>query len=132
MRKEEEREKEEREKKEREKNLVKKHGINIAHASPIAHNRVHFNRLRSSSFLFVVCWFVCGVEMGNQKSKGGAEDAGAALEDVKKLSKIMHVSEKQLAKMQKSFKSQCKVRLWFLLIARFLSVIWLSVWYELR
>ena len=50
---------------------------------------------------------VCESEMGNQKSKG--EEGAAGLEDVKKLSKIMHVSEKQLVKMQKSFKAQCKV-----------------------
>jgi hypothetical protein len=87
----------------------KKNGINLVHASPPP-------GIGSISTVCVcvlfVCWFICCREMGNQKSKGGGgEDAGAALEDVKKLSKIMHVSEKQLAKMQKSFKSQCKVRL---------------------
>jgi hypothetical protein len=42
--------------------------------------------------------------MGNQRSK---ETGG--LDDVKKLSRIMHVSEKQLQKLQKAFKSQSKV-----------------------
>eukprot|EP00211_Chloroparvula_japonica_P001255 CAMPEP_0119123764 /NCGR_PEP_ID=MMETSP1310-20130426/3593_1 /TAXON_ID=464262 /ORGANISM="Genus nov. species nov., Strain RCC2339" /LENGTH=538 /DNA_ID=CAMNT_0007113625 /DNA_START=48 /DNA_END=1664 /DNA_ORIENTATION=- len=44
--------------------------------------------------------------MGNQKSKG--DGGGVGGEDVKTLSKNLHVSEKQLAKMQKAYKSQVK------------------------
>lgn len=48
--------------------------------------------------------------MGNQKSKDTTD--GAGLDDVKKLSRIMHVSEKQLQKLQKAFKGQSKVCLY--------------------
>merc|ERR1719276_215409 len=45
--------------------------------------------------------------MGNEGSKGKSGDA-VSIEEVQKLSKAMHVSEKQLQRMQKSFKSQSK------------------------
>mmetsp|Transcript_37108 Transcript_37108/g.51190 ORF Transcript_37108/g.51190 Transcript_37108/m.51190 type:complete len:543 (+) Transcript_37108:95-1723(+) len=44
--------------------------------------------------------------MGNKGSSSSSDDA--QLDDVKKLSRVMHVSEKQLQKMQKSFKSHSK------------------------